>query len=326
MRVLVTGGCGYIGSLAVKKLIESNHDVIVVDDLSTGSVDAILNCDIVLEKCDIRDYDLLLEVFRKHKIDFVMDFAAKLIVEEGEENPDLYYDVNVVGLKNVLKCMIETNVKKIIFSSTAAVYGLLDKKSELIYEEDPTIPSNVYGNTKLIGETLIKDYAQKYDLEFIIFRYFNVVGNVKYGYSLESLTTVVPVIINAANTGKEMVINGSDYNTIDGTTIRDFIHVEDLVSAHIIACENLNSSNKGIYNLSVGNGTSVLELIKFSSNKLNKQINYKFGPRRIGDPIISAASNAKFKKNFFWDIKYTNIGDMILETSKAWDDYTNSLK
>lgn len=321
MKFLVTGGCGYIGSLAVKKLLKNQHEVIIVDDLSTGNLEAINGLNVIFEECDIRNYELLDAVFKKYDIDFVMDFAAKLVVEQGQENPELYYDVNVNGLKNVLDAMVNNNVKKIIFSSTAAVYGLLDKGNSLICEDDSTVPSNTYGNTKLIGELMVKDYSLRYGLDFLIFRYFNVVGNVKYGEKLENITTIVPVIINAINNNKYLTVNGDDYETRDGSTIRDFIHIEDLVDAHIIGANNLNAKNSGIYNLSIGTGTTILELIELSSKELNKEINFIVGDRRQGDPVVSAASNDKFMNSFDWKINYTDIGMMIKETFYAWEEY-----
>lgn len=326
MKILITGGAGYIGSLAVKKALLDGHEVVIVDDLSTGCLSAVEGLKYKFYNVDIRNKEELKKVFDEENVDLVMDFAAKLIVEESVQNPELYYDVNVLGLKNVLDCMVLSNVKKIIFSSTAAVYGLLDPGTRLITEEDITIPSNPYGNSKLIGEFMVKDYATRYGLEYIIFRYFNVVGNVKYGSKLSDITTVVPVIIDSINKGTQMTVNGDDYNTPDGTCIRDFIHVEDLVNAHIVAMNGLNLKNSGIYNLSVGKGTSLLELIELTQKEVGKAINYRVGPRRIGDPVISAATNKKFTSQFNWDIKYTSVGSMINETYNAWADYMKEEK
>lgn len=321
MRILITGGCGYIGSLAVKKALEEGHQVIVVDDISTGCLEAIEGLNVKLYQVDIRDENKLGKVFSENKIDLVMDFAAKLIVEESIKKPELYYDVNVCGLKNILDCMVQYEVKKIIYSSTAAVYGMLDKKDELINEEDITIPCNPYGTTKLIGEMMIKDYSARFQFDYIIFRYFNVVGSIKYGAKLDEITTIVPKIVNSINTGNALIINGGDYDTKDGTTIRDYIHLEDLVNAHISVVNELTSSNSGIYNLSIGTGTSILELISLTQSRLNKKINYQIGSRRDGDPVISAASNQKFCANFDWKIKYLSIGEMIHETYYSWQDY-----
>lgn len=322
MKILVTGGAGYIGSLAVKRLLDQGYEVIVIDDLSNSTYESLENLNVNFYLADIRDYDQIDLIFKQHKdIHTIMDFAAKLDVAESNSNPELYYDVNVNGLKVILDVAVKYNIKNFIFSSTAAVYGLLDKKLELIKEEDPTVPSNPYGNTKLIGEMMLQDYARKYNFNYIIFRYFNVVGHVKYGSTLSDITTVLPNIIRAINEKKEMKIFGGDYNTPDGTCIRDFIHVSDLVNAHINVIGNMNESNSGIYNLSIGKGTSILELVKLSEKELEKEIPYQIIDRRVGDPVVSAASNEKYLKAFQWDIEYQNIGNMIKETYYSWLDY-----
>ncbi|MFV0247085.1 MAG: UDP-glucose 4-epimerase GalE [Mycoplasmatales bacterium] len=317
MNILVTGGCGYIGHYAVQDLLDLGHNVIVVDDLSTGYKEGI-NDKSSFYQVDIRDYDKLLEVFTKENIDLVMDFAARLIVEESVENPALYYDVNINGLKNVLDCMVKTNVKNIIFSSTAAVHGLLNKGEELINEEDPTIPSNPYGETKLAGEKMIEWYAKAYDLNYVLFRYFNVVGGNKPGSDVSEFTTIVPRIISSIRDNKQLQVFGNDYPTRDGSTIRDFIHVYDLVSAHILMVDKIDSIESGVYNLSIGQGTTILELINSAAKTLNKEIDYKVAPRREGDPIVSAATNDKILKVIDWNIKYPTIYDMIKESYESW--------
>lgn len=321
MNVLVTGGAGYIGSLAVKKCLNKGYNVIVIDDLSTGYYEALENLDITFYEKSICDKSSLYSIFEKHKIDLIMDFAAKLIVEESFNKVQEYYEVNVLGLKNILDAMVKFSVSKIIFSSTAAVYGLLDKKDKLIVESDITIPVNPYGESKLIGEKMIVDYSKCYKIDYIIFRYFNVLGNVKYGEKLSNITSVVPTILDSIFNDKKFLINGSDYNTLDGTCVRDFIHLEDLVNAHILVTDKINSSNSGIYNLGIGVGTSILELIKLSETALNEKINFDFVDRRVGDPIISAASNEKFINTFDWEIIYTNVGEMVKQTFDAWKEY-----
>lgn len=321
-NILVTGGAGYIGSYTVKKLLDLKYNVIIVDDLSTSTFESLEGLDVKFHNVDIRNANELEKVFASYeKIDYVFDFAARLIVEESVENPELYYDVNVIGLKNVLDMTVKYNVSNFIFSSTAAVHGLLDKKSGLISEEDPTIPSNPYGTTKLIGEFMVKDYSKKYGFNFVIFRYFNVVGHVKYGTTLSDLTTILPRIVDAIQNDVPLTVNGTDYDTPDGTCVRDFIHLEDLVQAHINLIGRLNSETKGIYNLSIGKGTGVIELIHETEKCLNIKINYNNGPRRIGDPIVSAASNKKYLDTFPWEIKYPEIGEMIEETYKSWEKY-----
>ncbi len=318
MKILVTGGCGYIGHYAVEGLLKNGHEVIVVDDLSTGYSEGI-NPDTEFHQVDIRDYENLNNIFKSHKIDLVMDFAARLIVEESVTNPGLYYDVNVNGLKNVLDAMVENNVKNIIFSSTAAVHGLLDKGDELINELDPTVPSNPYGETKLAGEKMIEWYAAAHDLNYVSFRYFNVVGGVKPGASVEDFTTIVPKIIASIKNNQQLKVFGGDYQTRDGSCIRDFIHVEDLVSAHLLVTEKFEQIESGVYNLSIGIGTSIIELIEAASTTLSKEIDYKICDRRIGDPVVSAATNSKIMNVIDWDIKYPTIEQMVASAYESWN-------
>ncbi len=317
MKILITGGCGYIGHYAVKELIKKGHDIIVVDDLSTGYAEGI-NEKSLFYKIDIRNYKELNKVFKENKIDLVMDFAARLIVEDSNINPKEYYDVNVNGLKVILDLMVEYNVKNIIFSSTAAVHGLLDKGDTLINEEDITIPSNPYGETKLVGEKMIQWYSKAYDINYIIFRYFNVVGGIKPGASVDEFTTIIPRIISSISKGNTLKVFGDNYPTHDGTCIRDYIHVYDLINAHTLVVESIRRIEPGIYNLSIGKGTTVLELIKKTEESLNKKINYKIVDRREGDPVISAASNEKIMKVINWDIKYQKIEDMVKEAYNSW--------
>lgn len=317
MNILVTGGCGYIGHYAVDELISKGNKVIVVDDLSTGYKEA-LNIDAKFYNVDIRNIELMENIFEENSIDLVMDFAARLVVEESITNPQEYYDINVNGLKVVLDCMVKYNVKNIIFSSTAAVHGMLDKKEKLITEDDITIPSNPYGETKLAGENMIKCYSKAYGLNYIIFRYFNVVGGNKPGGSLEEFTTILPRIISSIKLNTELQVFGGDYSTVDGTCIRDYIHVYDLISAHMLVCDRISEIDSGIYNLSIGKGTSILELIKSAAKVLDKKVNYKIVDRRIGDPVVSAASNKKFTDIIPWEPKYNTIELMIKESYEAW--------
>lgn len=318
MKILVTGGCGYIGHYAVEILLKNGHEVVVVDDLSTGFVEGI-NPESEFHQVDIRDYNKLNAVFKDASIDLVMDFAARLIVEESVTNPEIYYDVNVNGLKNVLDAMVENNVKNIIFSSTAAVHGLLDKGDKLINELDPTIPSNPYGETKLVGEKMIEWYAKAHDLNYVSFRYFNVVGGSKPGASVEDFTTIVPKILSSIKNDVQLKVFGGDYPTRDGSCIRDFIHVEDLVAAHILVVEKFSEIESGVYNLSIGIGTSIIELIEAASTTLNKEIDYAICDRRIGDPVVSVATNQKIMKTIDWDIKYPTIEEMLAEAYESSD-------
>ncbi len=317
MNVLVTGGLGYIGRYAVEELLKKGHSVIVVDNLSASTKEAIIE-ETKVYIDDIRDEEAINKIFKENKIDLVMDFAAKLIVEESVVKPDIYYDVNVNGVRVILDAMVNNNVKNIIFSSTAAVHGLLDKGTELITEQDLTIPSNPYGETKLAAEKMIKDYAKAYSLNYTIFRYFNVVGGRKIGTDVSEFTTILPRIISSIKNGTQLKVFGTDYPTRDGSCIRDFIHVYDLVEAHILVAEKIKSIESGVYNLSVGKGTTVIELINSTSKVLGIDIEYKKSKRREGDPIVSAASNEKIMNAIDWKIKYKDIEEMVKE---AYSNY-----
>lgn len=321
MKVIVTGGAGYIGSVAVKDLIKKGAQVVVIDNLSLGSMDAVdPKAEFIL--ADIRDEEKMMEIFKKHAdADLVMDFAAKLNVAESVEQPLEYYDVNVNGLRVVLKSMEENSIKKIIFSSTAAVYGMIDKGNELINEEDPIDLLTPYGSTKFAGERMIQEFSVAKDIEYVIFRYFNVAGGRKIGVELETQTTIIPAILQAVKNGHPLSIFGDDYNTPDGTCIRDYIHVEDLVDAHILAAEKLakGTANSGIYNLAIGRGISILELIEAAQKAIGREVEHIITERRPGDPSGMAADGTKAMKEFGWQPKWTSVEEIIKDAAKAWN-------
>ncbi|MEH7348630.1 UDP-glucose 4-epimerase GalE [Gottfriedia acidiceleris] len=318
MKVLVTGGAGYIGSYAVKALLKRQHDVVVLDNLSTGSEDALIE-GVPFYKGDIRNSKILNELFEREKIDVVLHFAAKLIVPESIEKPLDYYDNNVTGTNSLLEAMKFARVNKIVFSSTAAVYGLLDKES--ISEEDITTPINPYGETKLVSEKMIQWCHNSYGLEYVIFRYFNVAGGRKVGFSPVNQTVLIPRILCAAKgLIDELSIFGNDYPTDDGTCIRDFVHVEDLVLAHILAAEKMfeNNIQSGIFNLGSEKGFSVLETFETAKKVANVSIPFKIVERRQGDPIISVASSKKAQNILGWKPNFTDLGEIIKD---AWRYY-----
>ncbi|WP_423364090.1 UDP-glucose 4-epimerase GalE [Mycoplasma sp. P36-A1] len=312
MSILVTGGAGYIGRYITDLLIEQNEEVIIVDNLSTGHISGV-NKKALFYEYDIRDQEQLNEVFKVNKIDCVIHLAAKLSVEESAKKPYEYYDVNVAGTLNLLKTMKKYNVKDIVFSSTAAVYGDADLSNK-IDENYITDPVNVYGRTKLFGEKMIED-AKVYGLNYVIFRYFNVAGGNKKGYKIEQFTTLIPKVITAVHKDMPVTVYGNDYPSIDGTCIRDFIHVEDLAKAHILAAKKLMSdaSNNisGIYNLGSSQGFSVLEIIKASEKAIGKNIEFIIGPRRQGDLFCSVASSEKAFENFGWKTNINSVEDII---------------
>ena len=318
MNVLVTGGAGYIGSYAVRKLLDKNHNVIVVDNLSTGFVQAI-DTRAMFYQVDIRDKSKLDAIFKKHNIDLVMHFAAKLIAPESVQKPLEYYDNNVNGSNTLLRVMYENNVNKIVFSSTAAVYGLLDKGDDAIYETDPTAPINPYGYTKLVVENMIKDASNAYGLQYIIFRYFNVAGGVRLGNPLKETALIPRLLLTANGFHDKFYIFGNDYHTKDGTCIRDYVHVEDLVDAHILAAEKMyeEKHENGIYNLGNEKGFTVFEIYEKAQKVTDKTIPMEFAERREGDPVISVASSEKAQSLLGWKPVYKNVEQIILS---AWVD------
>lgn len=310
MNVLVTGGAGYIGNHIVD-LLSLEHNVIIVDDLSTGSIEAIKNKENFYQ-IDITNYDALLNVFKENEIHGVIHLAAKLDVEESVSDPYLYFDTNVNGTIQLLKCMKETGVKNIVFSSTAAVYGEVFTEDKI--SEDACVnPVNPYGLSKLYGENIISLGRESYDLNYITFRYFNVAGSKKIGYGIEQMKTLIPRVISSYKNDTVLNVFGSDYPTHDGTCVRDYIHVVDLAKAHIIGLERLMQDNNvsGVYNLGSSSGFSVLEVINVASSVLNQEINYSLAPRREGDPFFSVASSDKALKNLGWKTEINNLKDII---------------
>ncbi len=305
--VLVTGGCGYIGNNMVKSLLEKKYEVIIIDSLINGSIEAI-EPNVKFYQGDIRNKDVLRKIFTENNIDLVMDFAALLDVEESWDIPTEYLDVNVNGLISILEVMEEFSVKNIVFSSTAAVYG---DSVEKLTEESYLNPTNPYGDSKLSAEKFLGYYAKKYEMNYIIFRYFNVVGSKKIGYTWEDFSSVVPNILTSLQSGKTFVINGDDYDTKDGTCVRDYIHMDDLIQAHQLVVDNFDTIEKGVYNLSVGEGTTVMELYTWITNKFNIDSKYEIGARRPGDIIYSVASNEKINNIVNWEIKYDTIEKII---------------
>ncbi|MDF9867825.1 UDP-glucose 4-epimerase [Bacilli bacterium PM5-3] len=316
MNVLIIGGAGYIGSHQVKIMLEANHNVIVYDNLSTGHQDKV-DKKAVFVKGDIRDYDLLKKTIIKYKIDAIMHFAALSIVSDSMNRALEYYDNNVYGFQVLLNVMRDTNVKNIIFSSTAAVYGKQDKMP--IDEKAMTIPSNPYGETKLTMEKMIKWAALSNDFRYVILRYFNVAGaslDGSVGELHNPETHLIPIVLEVAlNKREKLFVNGNDYNTKDGTCIRDYIHVLDLCQAHKLALDYLVSGNKSdTFNLGYGYGYSVIEIIESARKVCQHELLYEIAPRRQGDPDVLIASCDKVKDVLKWQPKYNDI-NIIIESA-----------
>lgn len=315
--ILVCGGAGYIGSHAVRQLIDKGEEVIIVDNLETGHEDAI-HPKAKFYHVDIRNEEELDKVFEENKIDEVIHFAANSLVGESMTNPLKYYNNNVHGTEILLKVMIKHDVKKIVFSSTAATYG--EPKSIPILETDETCPTNAYGETKLAMEKMMKWADIAHGVKFISLRYFNVAGaheSGEIGEDHSPETHLIPLILQVPLGKREFIsIFGDDYDTYDGTCIRDYIHVIDLADAHILAVKKLREgSSSNIYNLGSGNGFTVKEMIEAARKVTGHAIPAKVCERRAGDPAKLVADSAKARKELGWEPKFENVEAMI---SSAW--------
>ena len=326
MGILVTGGAGYIGAHTVKQLRDKGHDVIVYDSLENGHREAVF--DAALEVGNILDKKKLDETMKKYQIDQVIHFAAYALVGESMIYPHKYYINNVTGTLNLLDCMLNNNIKQIVFSSTAAVYG---EAQQIPIEEDSVKkPTNVYGNTKLIIEGILEDYQRVYGLQYVSLRYFNACGadpSGQIGEDHDPETHLIPIVLEAALGKRDWVsIYGADYSTKDGTCIRDYIHVNDLSHAHIKALKILEGGKaKGIYNLGNGSGFSVYEVIQSVERVTELKVPIKEEKRRVGDPGILIASWDKARKELDWVPYYTKLDD-IIRTAWEWHKKKESRK
>ena len=316
--ILVCGGAGYIGSHAVRQLIDRGEEVIILDNLETGHEDAI-HPQAKFYKVDIRDEEALDKVFAENKIDEVIHFAANSLVGESMTNPLKYFNNNVHGTEILLKVMVAHDVKKIVFSSTAATYG--EPKNIPILESDETNPTNAYGETKLCMEKMMKWADKAHGVKYISLRYFNVAGaheSGEIGEDHNPETHLIPLILQVPLGKREFIsIFGDDYETHDGTCIRDYIHVTDLADAHILAVHKLREgSESNIYNLGSGNGFTVKEMIETARKVTGHEIPAKVCERRAGDPAKLVASSEKARRELGWVPKHENVEDMI---SSAWN-------
>ena len=322
MKILVTGGCGYIGSHTVVELLKNDYEVIIVDNLCNSKIDVLDKIEKISGKkvkfyqIDLCNEEELRKVFIENKIDGVIHFAGLKAVSESVEKPIMYYNNNLVSTLNLLLLMQEFNVKKLVFSSSATVYG--KPKSLPIYEDFSLMTTNPYGTTKLMIENILKDlYNSDNSFDITILRYFNPIGAHKSGLLGENPNGIpnnlMPYIMRVAiGEYKELQVFGNDYDTIDGTGVRDYIHVCDLANGHVLALQNKKSGLK-IYNLGTGKGTSVLELVHEFEKINNIKINYVIKPRRSGDIDACFASNEKAKKELGFVPKYS-ISDMCLDS------------
>ncbi len=318
MSILVVGGAGYIGSHIVRMLQKENRNLVVLDNFEKGHLQAVKNVN--FEKGDLRIKKDIDSVFESYDIDAVMHFAAYSLVGESMQKPEIYYDNNVYGTLNLLKSMVEHDIKKIIFSSTAAVYG--EPQYTPIDEEHPKNPTNVYGETKIVIEKMLDWFDKIYGLKSVRLRYFNAAGadpSGEIGELHNPETHLIPIVLQAALGERPFIsIFGNDYDTRDGTCVRDYIHVNDLAKAHILALDYLSSENtSNFFNLGNGNGYTVKEVIEVAKKVTNIDIPVKIADRRSGDPAILVASSNKIKNILGWKPEFDDI-ETIISTAWKW--------
>ncbi|MHB9103301.1 MAG: UDP-glucose 4-epimerase GalE [Sulfuricella sp.] len=318
-RVLVVGGAGYIGSHMVAMLLARGYEVVTLDNLSTGYRDAVLAGEFVLG--DLADRALLDKLFCERKIDGVMHFASFIQVGESVQNPAKYYENNVVNTLNLLDAMVAHSVKRFIFSSSAAVYG--EPIRVPIDEAHPKNPINPYGRSKWIVEQMLADYDRAYALKSVSLRYFNAAGadpEGQLGERHEPETHLIPLVLQAASGRRESVqVFGRDYDTPDGTCIRDYVHVTDLCEAHLLALDRLlQGGASAVFNLGNGNGFSVQEVIDAAHKVAGKTILVKDAPRREGDPARLVADASQTRKDLGWNPHYSEL-EMIVRHAWQWE-------
>ena len=320
MKILVAGGAGYIGSHTVYELIDNGADVVIIDSLETGHIEAV-HPKARFYQGDIRDRAFLDDVLTKEKnIDGVIHFAANSLVGESMTNPLKYYDNNVYGTKVLLEKLIEYGINHVVFSSTAATYGA--PKSIPIVETDPTQPTNAYGETKLAMEKMFKWCDVAHGLKYVALRYFNACGahiSGKIGEAHNPESHLIPLILQVPNGKRESIkVFGTDYPTKDGTCVRDYIHVTDLAAAHILAVKYLIDGNESnTFNLGNGVGFTVNEVIEKAKQVTKLPIKVEQDARRAGDPAVLIASSEKAKEVLGWKPKYDSL-ETIIETAWNW--------
>ncbi|MBD3366554.1 MAG: UDP-glucose 4-epimerase GalE [Candidatus Eisenbacteria bacterium] len=316
MSVLVTGGAGYIGSVTVERLVREGRRVVVLDDLSKGHRNAVLD-GVPLVVGDIGDGELVTGLVKEHNVDSVIHFAARSIVGESMERPGEYYDANVVRGARLLDALVGCGVSKLVFSSSAGVYG--EPESIPISEVHRTRPVNVYGETKLAFENVLGIYEERWDLRSISLRYFNAAGaSERFGEDHEPETHLIPIALDVAlGRRPEITIFGDDYDTPDGTCIRDYIDVRDLSDAHIAALAALDAGRSGIYNLGNGEGWSVLNVLDTTEEVTGRRVRRAVGARRPGDPARLVAGSSKAEKELGWKPGHPELADMV-EAAWRW--------
>lgn len=321
-HIWVTGGAGYIGSTACKMIAERTDFVpVTIDDLSMGKRELVKWGPLV--RADINDRSSLAAAVRDYPPGAVMHFAARTSVEESMTMADEYWQTNVVGTKNVLDVCRSCGCDKFIFSSSAAVYGS-PASSAGITEDEPLSPVNLYGETKRVCEEMIQGYARSYGLSYVIFRYFNVAGADPDGETgrwraAGTEGALIPRLTAAALGDKKVEIYGTDYDTRDGTAIRDFIHVSDIVAAHIKAIPFVEGGRSGVFNIGTGDGTSVMEIVRACESVLGVELDKRLMPRRAGDAPCVTADPSRARDELDWRATELSTPERMIETATAWE-------
>jgi UDP-glucose 4-epimerase len=319
MKILLTGGAGYVGSACLRWLLRHGHDPIAFDSLLEGNAAAVPDSSNRLIIGDILETDRLTRLLREYQVEAVMHFAALASVPDSIADPEAYYRINVLGTKSVLDAMRAAGVRKILFSSTAATYGF---HSEMpLREESPQLPETPYGTSKLAAEWMIKDYSRAYGGGHTLLRYFNACGADSDGHHGEDRrheSHLIPIIFQVALGHRpKLLIYGGDYPTRDGTCVRDYVHTEDLAQAHQLAIETLAPGMGRIYNMGSGTGVTVLEVLRACEEAIGRKIPYEIVERRPGDPGILVATPEKITRELGWSPRYGEIRD-IVQTAWNW--------
>ncbi len=315
MNILVTGGAGYLGSVCAEQLARQKHQVVAYDNLSAGHREAIVP-GVIFVRGDVADSAKLRYICRRFKIEAVMHFAASALVSGSVRDPALFYRNNVSAGITLLEVVLENKIKKFIFSSSAAVYG--EAHSVPITEEHPTAPINSYGETKLVFERALAWYHRAYGLSWAGLRYFNAAGATeRLGEDHRPETHLLPRLLDAAlDPATEFVLYGDDYPTPDHTCVRDFVHVLDIAQAHILALRRLPKIRFAIYNVGLGKGYSIRQVVRAVDQATGRRVRVKVGPRRIGDPATLVASQDKIRKELGWNARYSALANIV---RSAWD-------
>jgi len=333
--ILITGGAGYIGSHVAKELLEQNEDIIITDNLSTGNQNTLDTLSKIKKfkfiNEDLKNFDKIEEIFKENNIHTIMHFAASIVVSESVNNPLKYYMNNTINTANLVSVAVKYKIKKFIFSSTASVYGDPETTtSSGIDENHTTQPINPYGKSKLLSETIIKDVSGTKDsFKYVIFRYFNVAGAdmnkvdgkvlPRFGQSFPNTTHLIKIASECATLKrKHMSIFGDKYPTEDGTCVRDYIHVDDVAIAHVLAMKYLDNNKSDIFNIGYGHGYSVKKVINTMKNVSDVSFEVNHSEKRAGDPSVLIANNNKIQEKMNWTPKYNDL-ELICNSAYEWE-------